>query len=726
MRFSVFFAVFCLLSSTFAQVPDVKPATVIAPNPVELKNAWWDYFDVSQTELPARIQQFIESLNTLVEGTPEEEREKLKESVSRIESNLNAYLVAKSQPEEKLPALTTISDTYRVSDIIQLNRELRNREILLQTDQEDLLERGRQIRAGEFRIRDLSAEYETAAPRSMKKVMDGLQLVNFQISLQLANEKRDRLERAIEVDRAYLDQKKKELQAAREKVVSDIDELKRTQLELDQAKRNWEIKKELLREREASSLTLFNFSQRGEVVKLANQLLDQELSQASIEEALALNQHILSNIELELVQYLNFPSDTEFSDLEEKAKQWNDDVQDLNESLKEWELSIRRDIQRAQEWLSINVEVADDKSKDIRELQGKILLLSEQAIVLVTKLANEIQDTEFLLNIVNKAVTSKQGGINKFLTDVWDTIVSIFRSSSIWLTQPLFKIGRTVIDLWGIIKFVVIIAISIWLARGLKVTLKKFALKRQGIRLSLLYRISRLFQYFIIALGIIIALTTLGFDFSNFVLIAGALGVGLGFGMQNIFNNFVSGIVILFENQLKVGDYIELESGVLGEVKEINVRSTYIKTNDGIAVMVPNSELTTARVINWTHREPFRRVQIHFSVTYDSDKDLVKKVVKEAVLKVPITLKKSWVPEPRVYIDEMGPNSLEFKVSVWVDDAATKRSSYTKSHYLWAIHDALLKHHIRIPYPQLDLHVESILKHKNFNEMLEEFKHNQE
>ncbi|MCB1149687.1 MAG: mechanosensitive ion channel, partial [Chlamydiia bacterium] len=209
----------------------------------------------------------------------------------------------------------------------------------------------------------------------------------------------------------------------------------------------------------------------------------------------------------------------------------------------------------------------------------------------------------------------------------------------------------------------------------------------------------------IVALGSIIALSTLGFNFSNLVLIASALGVGLGFGLQNLFNNFISGLIILFESQLKVGDFVELESGVRGEVKEINVRSTYIKTNDGIDVIVPNSEFTQGRVINWTWKEPYRRMQIEFGVSYDSDKALVEKVVSEAVKNVPITLKKSWTPEPRVYIRQFGPSSIDFVCAVWVDATATKRYLYARSAYLWAIHEALTANGIKIPYPQLDLHV---------------------
>ncbi|NGX58446.1 MAG: Mechanosensitive channel MscK [Chlamydiae bacterium] len=704
--------------------PAEAPALSTLPNPLELHEDWWEYFNVDVSELPNRIDTFTDSLKVIVKESSEEGKEKIAPLVTKIESNLYAYLLAKTQPLEEAHPVTTIQESYHVDEIVKLNRDIRNREIIFRADEEDFDERKNQISSGLDRLRTLKANYDNAEPRSEQKLIDGLKLINFQISLKLAEVKQHRLTRAIEIDRQVIDWERKELESARRNVVSDRDELKQKQLELDQAQSRWNQKSELLREQEASSITSFDFSQRGELAKLTNQLLDQKLSRAAIEEALALNVTILRNIELEWVQYLNFPDEKEFKDLDEKAQQWDEDIAVLKQKLREWQLSITRDIQRAQEWLSLNVDVDDDDSQAIRDLQEKILQESEQSLVLVIQLSNDIQDSEFLLGLVNKAIATRKGGFDKFIVDVWDTVVSFTKTTTTWITQPLFRLGKTVIDAWAVIKFFVVILVSIWIARALRAAIKRFAIKRQGVKLSLLYRVNRLFQYLVIVIGVIIALTVIGFDFSNLVLIAGALGVGLGFGLQSLFNNFVSGIVILFENQLKVGDYIELESGLIGEIKEINVRSTYIKTNNGIAVMVPNSELTTGRVINWTHKEPFRRVQIFFSVAYDSDKELVKKVVREAVLNVPITLKKSWVPEPRVFIESMGPNSLEFKVSVWVDDAATKRSSYTQSMYLWAIHDALTENKIRIPYPQLDLHIESVLEKRTFDELIKDFKQN--
>lgn len=728
MRLTAWIALFTVFwTSSYAdEVKIIHPVEKVSqvPNPLALTEDWWDYFKVDNKLLPKRIDQFSKSLDELVKNSPKGTQVKIRPLVTKIKTNLYAYLLAKTQTIEPPPPITPIKKSYTVDEVVKLNRHIRNSEILLQSDQENFNEKERHIKAGREEIRKLESDYDAAKDRSEEKLIAGLRLMNFQISLQLAEIKQTLLEHELKVEKELINRQKAELTAAKETVTSNQQELLQKEKDFKQAENEWRKKSLDLRRQEAQSLSVFDFSQKGDVAKLQNGLLELKLLNASIEEALALNQKIVNRIELEWVQYLNSPIKKEFQDLDKNAEEWNNDINQLNQKVKDWEISINRDIQRAQEWLSINVDVSNEESKTIQNLQEQILQMAEQSLVLINQLKNEIQDSEFLLSLVNKAIAAHKGGYKHLLSSIWDSVTEIYNNVSSWVTQPWFQVGKTVINAWSIIKFILVILISIWIARTVRALIHRFAMKRQGVRLSLIYRVNRLFQYFIIVIGVIIAMTVIGFNFSNFVLIAGALGVGLGFGLQALFNNFVSGLVILFENQLKVGDYIELESGVIGEIKEINVRSTYVKTNDGIAVMIPNSELTSSRVINWTHKEPFRRIQVHFGVAYGSDKEKVKEVVMEAVLNVPVTLKKSWVPEPKVFMESMGESSLNFIVSVWVDDAATKRSTYTKSMYLWAIHDALIQNDIKIPFPQMDLHVENMLDKKTFKELMDDYKQN--
>jgi small-conductance mechanosensitive channel len=190
--------------------------------------------------------------------------------------------------------------------------------------------------------------------------------------------------------------------------------------------------------------------------------------------------------------------------------------------------------------------------------------------------------------------------------------------------------------------------------------------------------------------------------------LVGALGVGIGFGLQPVVANFVAGLMILFEQPLKVGDFVELESGVHGEVREIRMRATRITTNDNVDILVPNSEFVNGRVTNWTLDEAHRRVRIKFGVAYGTDKELVRRVVLEAAQKVEHTLKGFPRRITQVWLVGFGDSSLDFELAVWLTPEAVVRPSAVSAAYYWAIHTALIDNGIEIPFPQRDLHLRSV------------------
>jgi small-conductance mechanosensitive channel len=226
---------------------------------------------------------------------------------------------------------------------------------------------------------------------------------------------------------------------------------------------------------------------------------------------------------------------------------------------------------------------------------------------------------------------------------------------------------------------------------------------------STFYSLGRLAHYLIIGLGILFALLSLGFDLTTLALVAGALSVGIGFGLQGIVNNFLSGLIILFEGQLKVGDFLELESGWRGVINAINMRSTVIRTNRGIEVLIPNAEIIGQRTINWTMTDDYRRIHVPFGVAYKSDKELIRKVVLEAADRVPHTVKGvARYRDPVVWLTGFGDNALNFELVVWVSSPASSSMSRATADYYWEIHSALIQNNIEIPYPQRDIHLRNV------------------
>ncbi|KGI76978.1 mechanosensitive ion channel family protein [Oleiagrimonas soli] len=273
-----------------------------------------------------------------------------------------------------------------------------------------------------------------------------------------------------------------------------------------------------------------------------------------------------------------------------------------------------------------------------------------------------------------------------------------------WLNQKHeiagihFTAGKLLIALLLLLLFIV----GSWVIRFV---LRRYGSRHQNVNQSSIYTIERVVHYLLMVIGILVALTAAGVPMAKMTVFAGALGVGLGFGLQAIFNNFVSGLILLFERTLKVGDFVELASGVHGHVRDIHIRATRITTNDDIDILVPNSEFVNGRVVNWTLREVSRRIKVGFGVAYGTDKELVKKAALEAAADVPFTLTNEGPRAPQVWLTGFGDSSLDFKLVVWLNAEATRRPGAVTAAYYWALHTALEKYEIEIPFPQRDLHV---------------------
>ncbi|HET9033841.1 MAG TPA: mechanosensitive ion channel domain-containing protein, partial [Dokdonella sp.] len=234
------------------------------------------------------------------------------------------------------------------------------------------------------------------------------------------------------------------------------------------------------------------------------------------------------------------------------------------------------------------------------------------------------------------------------------------------LGYPLFEVGGTTITLGGIL-WVAGILFAAWLAsRWLQLGLARYGKNRPEVSRPALYALGRVLHYLLIAIGIGVALSAIGLDLTKVAFFATALGVGIGFGLQTVVNNFISGLILLFERSLKIGDFVELESGVTGEVTDISIRATRVTTNDNIDILVPNSEFVNGRVTSWTLRETARRIKVKFGVAYGTDKELVKKAALEAAATVPFTFASEGPRRSQVWLVNFGDNSLDFQLVVWL------------------------------------------------------------
>lgn len=271
---------------------------------------------------------------------------------------------------------------------------------------------------------------------------------------------------------------------------------------------------------------------------------------------------------------------------------------------------------------------------------------------------------------------------------------------------PWFSIADTQISLLSIFGLVIIMVIVWRVGIVFEQAIARIG-RSQDEEISQGWRaLSRISRYAIWIIGLIFGLGYLGFSMGSFAIIGGAIGVGLGFGLQHVISNFVAGIIILIEKIIKVGDFVDLQSGVMGKVTEINLRYTRVTTTDLIDIIVPNSEFTSGRVINWTLGERERRLHVPFSVAYGADKQKVKEAAIAAALSVAGT-DSAQGREPDAWLVKFGDSSLDFELVVWVGSDLIVSPGKTQARYLWAIEDELRKRQIEIPFPQRDLHIRS-------------------
>jgi len=271
----------------------------------------------------------------------------------------------------------------------------------------------------------------------------------------------------------------------------------------------------------------------------------------------------------------------------------------------------------------------------------------------------------------------------------------------------LVRLGKSSITVGGIVAAVVIIILALVAARIVAGTLRRVR-HRSGEAGPSIYIFEKLATYGLVILGLIAAFSTLGLDLSSLTLFAGALGVGLGFGMQGVVKEFISGLVLLFDKLIRIGDYIELQTGERGVVAEIGPRATRIRNNDDLDVLIPNSRLIEAPVTNWTHQNGTRRMHIPFIVAYGTDKEDVRDAVLKAAHGVPFTLPDTAHRKTQVWLVGFGVSGLNFELVVWPALEAVKRPNAAHAAYTWAIEDALRAGGFEIPLPQQELRVRSL------------------
>lgn len=269
--------------------------------------------------------------------------------------------------------------------------------------------------------------------------------------------------------------------------------------------------------------------------------------------------------------------------------------------------------------------------------------------------------------------------------------------------EPLIKVGGLPISVAFMLKAIVFLFLLALISRVGRRFLRNKILARTSMEPGLQYAFEVGSGYLVFVLGLIIGLQSVGLNLSSLAFLTGIIGVGVGFGLQNIVNNFVSGLILLVERPIKVGDRVEI-GDLTGDIVRIAARSTWVRTNDNYVIIVPNSDFISNRVTNWTANDRRVRVTLRVGVSYSSDPETVRTILLDIAKAQPKILDD---PSPDVIFEGFGDSSLDFELRVWTEDSL-RTPQILRSDLYFAIFHSFSKSGIEIPFPQRDLHIRSV------------------
>ena len=328
---------------------------------------------------------------------------------------------------------------------------------------------------------------------------------------------------------------------------------------------------------------------------------------------------------------------------------------------------------------------------------GSVLILILRAVLVrfVNKRLDGRKRKDFLNSIIN--------WLAAFALIVY---LMTYLSKSSLIYQTLFVFGDTRITIFLILTIVFAIILAIKFTNAVQEFLLPVLYERYEVDLGLRASINTFTKYFIITLTVLIALSSIGFDLTSLTVFASVLGVGLGFGLKNVMSNFISGLIILFERPIKVGDRIIIDE-MIADVEEIKIRATIVRTRKNERLIIPNAYFLEEKFINRSFLNKELRVSVNVDVAYGSDVELVENLLLESVYELRA---EKWPnilddPKPRIFFENFGDSGLAFSVWFWINSQTDEREFQIPSDLRFRIVKKFEEHEIEIPFPQHDIHL---------------------
>jgi len=673
MKRCFFCLLFLLLFFHPLAAQEKKPVPM--PDPSNLEAGWWRYLQEEKT-FDANTDKLLAKLTEL---RKEVDIKKSPILANELELVILAIKDLKNFKQEKIqykPTHPLFLNTYFLSDWLTITDRIRGLELKKKRIEAINLK----IQANRDLIRqnlDLyQIHYSVFAGAPAQKMVLGLEIMRMRIEFEQATIRLKRNQEHIKL----ID---KDLVKLREEKQYAQDHLSLENLTVDHQKKKVEEAEAIFQD---ALKNLVATKQEKVNAELPKELANMKAQLATIQTELAYAKVLFEKILLELARQVK-KDENVTTRIDVLEKQLNI----ISNKVKSWEGVVQ-----------VSSPPPGKGSEAMLETAHKI----ETALA---ELKSILSNGELLIDEFEDKIEEKSPWHTRVFLQVWNALVNTFVFFSGIGSFILFHINDYPVTLWSIIRAFLIIFIAVVGGRMVTNYIRAQQAMKRKVGKSNLYTISKIAYYLLVLVGILAAFFSIGFDMTNFVIIGGALGVGIGLGMQSIANNFFAGIILLFEKRIRVGDIIELDKQEMGTVQSINIQNTTIRTFDGREVVVPNSDFTTKRLTNWTMNDNYLRLQIPFGVAYGSNVELVKEAVIDAAKLCHLTvLNEKICPPPIVWMKEFADSSLNFELIVWVDLSRELSKSGLYSHYLILIEKTLRDNGIVVPFPQRDLWVKQI------------------
>ncbi|MBD3790407.1 MAG: mechanosensitive ion channel [Campylobacterales bacterium] len=336
-----------------------------------------------------------------------------------------------------------------------------------------------------------------------------------------------------------------------------------------------------------------------------------------------------------------------------------------------------------------NIQAVLSQDKEIRNLLKQL----------------SIEDALYTAKLTELEILTKGSGdtINYNVWKIKENLLTTYENLATYIRKPFVVLDESPISFLSILKVLGILFVGFFVAKIYFILFTKLHKKRKDMKAVSIKIVANIGSTLILFVAFVVALSSIGLSIANLAVLAGALSIGAGFALRSIVSSMISGMVLLGENYIKIGDYIRIDDKLTGKVIDIGFRATVLRTIDNIDIIVPNSDLIDGQVINLTFEDRIRRIYVPFKVPYGSDVKKVRTLVVEAVMAATEIklLRDVRGKKPTVWMADMGESYIGLELLVWVEGIRPS----TKSNLLVLIYETLSANGIAMPYPQLDLHI---------------------